>query len=234
MYHEQQLPLGLFGERTPPPPAKTAARAKKSPSKPGPPICSDALTIDARRRLKELARSERRILTLIPRVHVVWNSRLRNSAGRAFYGLSRIELNPGLATLSDLSEIERTLLHELAHLLSWHRATTKADGSVLARPRKIAAHGPEWRQACADLGIPGEARCHTLELAPRRKVKPKFAYICPHCKEHLLRVRPLARHSACSPCCKRHTKGKFDSRFEFIPVPLEEALHTLALRENGM
>ena len=236
MYHEQQLPLDLFGDAPPPtpPPAETASRAQAPPSKPKPPISADALTIDARRRLHELARSEARIATLTPRVRVVWYSRLRNSAGRAHFTESRIELNPRLAALGDPSEIERTLLHELAHLLSWHRAVTKADGSRLARPRKIDAHGPEWRQACADLGIPDESRCHNLELAPRRKVKPKFAFICPHCKEHLLRVKPLARHSACAPCCKRHNKGQFDSRFEFIPVPLEEALHTLALRENGM
>ncbi len=237
MHHEQQLPLDLFGEPPipTPPPAETPPHAQTPRTKqPLPPISAEALTRDAQRRLKELARTEARIATLIPRIRVIWYHRLQNSAGRAHFQDSRIELNPRLATLSDPSEIERTLLHELAHLLSWHRSITKADGTPLSRPRKIDAHGPEWRQACTDLGIPNEPRCHTLELAPRRKVKPKYAFICPHCKEHLLRVRPLARHSACAPCCKRHNKGKFDARYEFVPIPLQDALHTLALRENGM
>src|ERR1700687_2873461 len=42
-----------------------------------------------------------------------------------------------------IDEIERTLRHELAHLLAQFRVGR----------RRIAPHGAEWRRACRDLGI---------------------------------------------------------------------------------
>ena len=142
-------------------------------------------------------------------VYVNWNKRMRSTAGRAHYKKSRIELNPQLQVLPEpkrTEEIEGTFLHELAHLLAFERN----------RNRRIQPHGIEWKQACADLGIPGEDRCHDLDFGTSRRMKKKFAYECPSCKCVLPRVRRIKRPVACHPCCKRHNRGRFDARFQLI------------------
>lgn len=99
-------------------------------------------------------------------------------------------------------EIERTLRHELAHLLAqWRRGR-----------RRIAPHGIEWRQACRDLGIADEARCHNLPFASKVYAR-RYVYRCPNCKEIFPRVRRIRRAVACLTCCRKHNRGKFDSRF---------------------
>lgn len=140
-------------------------------------------------------------------VSVVWNKRMRTSAGRAWFHAqtSKIELNCRLQALESPlreAEIERTFLHELAHILAKAR-----------HPRKhIQPHGMEWKHACIDLGIAGEDRCHSLPFHPRR-LKRKFGYRCPECNTVIPRVRRLKRVVACRSCCERLNGGRFDRRF---------------------
>ncbi|MGJ8657705.1 MAG: SprT-like domain-containing protein [Akkermansiaceae bacterium] len=143
-------------------------------------------------------------------VSIVWNRRMRSTAGRAFLNLGKVELNPKLLHLGDdpLGHVRQTLLHELAHLLAHHRYG-----------RKISAHGAEWKQACADLGIPGESATHSLPL-PSRTQRRKWRYTCPVCLEVIDRVRRMRGDSACYACCKMHNRGKFHRQYKFI----EEAL----------
>jgi predicted SprT family Zn-dependent metalloprotease len=101
-----------------------------------------------------------------------------------------------------VGEIERTLRHELAHLLAQFR---------IGR-RRIAPHGPEWRKACRDLGIADEARCHNLPFAAK-VYAPRFVYRCPNCKQEFPRVRKIRRSIACLACCRKHNGGDFDPRF---------------------
>ena len=54
-------------------------------------------------------------------VHVEWNARLFSAAGRADSHRNLISLNPRLRE-HDTAEIDRTLRHELAHLLAQFRA----------------------------------------------------------------------------------------------------------------
>ena len=153
--------------------------------------------------------------TVAARVSVRWNSKMRTAAGRAFYETFRIELNPRLLHLDGVdgpSEIDRTLRHELAHLVAFHRAGG----------RRIEPHGTEWQQACADLGIPGEARCHTLPLEARRVAK-RLAYECPACGSQILRVRKFRRIVACYDCCRLHSGGKYDDRFRLKAKRLPRA-----------
>jgi predicted SprT family Zn-dependent metalloprotease len=140
---------------------------------------------------------------LAERVRVRWNPRLRTTAGLAFYHSWEILLNPALKTISEV-EIEKTLKHELAHLLARDRSGTK----------RIAPHGKEWRQACIDLGIPREKTTHQLPFA-RRKQQRKFFYRCPRCDQHLSRVRKPHRDIACLSCCRKHAGGKYDKRFRY-------------------
>ncbi|MEI8294538.1 MAG: SprT-like domain-containing protein [bacterium] len=139
-------------------------------------------------------------------VRVFWNPGLRTTAGLAVWSDRMVVLNPKLLEVSSV-EVQRTLRHELAHLLAKHRAGR----------HRIEAHGDEWRQACADLGIPNEARCHELPFK-RRRVARKFHYACPGCSTILARVRILRRKAACIKCCRKHNGGKYDERFRFRPV----------------
>lgn len=149
---------------------------------------------------------------LAGKVEVKWNARMRTAAGRAFFKTNTIELNPKLQELPEetrSTEIQNTFLHELAHLVSFARSKGK----------RIQPHGPEWKQACADLGIPGEDRCHALDFQPRR-MKKRYAYECLSCGTVIARVRKLRRTVACFHCCKAHSRGRFDKRFLLVEKPL--------------
>jgi len=153
----------------------------------------------------ELVR-ERGLETLASVISVVWNPRMRTAAGRAFTRESRIELNSRLQDLPEGAreeELRNTFLHELAHLIAFAKAGRN----------RILPHGPEWQQACRDLGIPGENRCHSLDFTPRR-IERKFAYTCPHCRAVIHRVRRLSRRVACFTCCRALARGQFDARFQ--------------------
>lgn len=143
---------------------------------------------------------------LAARVTVRWSARLTTTAGLAYPHRDLIRLNPRLAAFGT-AEIERTLLHELAHLLARERAGR----------RRIAPHGPEWRRACRDLGLPDEARCHDLPL-PRRSVERRHIYRCPACAVEVRRVRPFRAAVACFACCKSRAGGKYDQRFRLVKV----------------
>lgn len=163
-------------------------------------IVDDAISLLAKNTSEDYAR----------KVTIVWNRKMRSTAGRAFLTLAKVELNPRLLFIGDdpLNHVRQTLLHELAHLLAYHRYGNK-----------ITAHGNEWKQACADLGIPGESATHSLPL-PTRKQRKNWRYTCPICLESIDRVKRMRGNSACYPCCKKHNYGKFHSRFQFI----EEAI----------
>lgn len=133
-------------------------------------------------------------------LHVEWNSRLKTAAGRADYREKLISLNPRL--IEHPEEIDLTLRHELAHILAQFRAGR----------RRISPHGTEWKQACRDLGIPGEKRCHTLPF-PANRYTPRYIYRCPNCRRDFPRVRKIKRTVACLVCCRAHNGGEFDIRF---------------------
>lgn len=145
-------------------------------------------------------------------VRVFWNPGLRTTAGLAVWSDRMVVLNPKLLEVS-AAEVQRTLRHELAHLLAKHRVGR----------HRIEAHGEEWHQACADLGIPNEARCHDLPFK-RRRVMRKFFYACPECSTILARVKILRRKAACIKCCRKHNGGKYHERFRFRPVERSETV----------
>jgi SprT protein len=167
---------------------------------------------DGAPRLQQQARELLRQLgtgKLAREVRVEWNPRLKTAAGRANFRQKLISLNPLLLN-HDLvsvnrqsgSDIDRTLRHELAHLLAQFRVGR----------RRIAPHGVEWRQACCDLGIADEARCHNLPFATKA-YPARFVYRCPNCRQEFPRVRRIRRAIACLACCRKHNGGDFDPRF---------------------
>jgi predicted SprT family Zn-dependent metalloprotease len=137
-------------------------------------------------------------------VRVAWNPRMRTTAGRAWWPQRSIELNPRLPKLGD-DQQWRTLRHELAHLIAYERAGR----------RPIQAHGPEWRLACAELGIAGESPYHDLPFQ-RRSQQRRFAYVCPHCASTIRRVRRIRHPVACWTCCRKFSGGEYDRRFKLL------------------
>lgn len=158
-----------------------------------------ALELRARRLLKQVGCDE-----LAREVKVRWNKRLRTTAGLACYNKWLVALNPRLIIFG-MPEVDRTLRHELAHLLARYR---------MGRHR-IQPHGVEWRQACLDLGLREEKRCHELPL-PRRQMRPRHLYRCRHCQLEVWRVRPFRRSVACLKCCRTYNGGRYADRYRFV------------------
>ncbi|NBV86989.1 MAG: M48 family peptidase [Verrucomicrobia bacterium] len=150
--------------------------------------------------------------SLAAKLRVLWNPRMRSTAGLAYPTTTQIVLNPKLLHFGK-EEVERTLLHELAHLVAHHRGGR----------RRIAPHGTEWRLACIELGLANESRCHNLPL-PRRKIARTCIYQCPHCKTQLARVRAFRRPAACMNCCRRLNAGRYDERFKLLRLPDSSSL----------
>jgi predicted SprT family Zn-dependent metalloprotease len=155
-----------------------------------------ALEIEARQLLHSLGAKG-----IATELRVEWNSRLKTAAGRADYRQKLISLNPRL--VEHPAEVDRTLRHELAHILAQFRAKSR---------RRIAPHGAEWQQACRDLGIADEKRCHTLPF-PAKRYRTRFIFRCPNCQRDFPRVRKIKRTVACLACCRAHNGGEFDVRF---------------------
>src|SRR5205809_3348733 len=155
--------------------------------------------IDLQQTARELLRANG-AARIAAELRVEWNSRLKTAAGRADYRQKLISLNPRLS--EHPAEIDRTLRHELAHLLAQFRAGR----------RRIAPHGEEWREACRNLGIADEKRCHALAF-PIRQHRRRFVYRCPKCEREITRARLFRRSSACLACCRAFNRGAYDRRF---------------------
>jgi SprT protein len=185
---EKPAPVSVPVPRREPEPAKIIHRAGRDP----------VLEAEARDLLLQLGFAEG-----AGKIIVAWKPRMRSTAGYAKWPLWLVELNPRLKEFP--GEVGRTLRHELAHLVAHARAGR----------RRIAPHGREWRKACADLGIPDETARHTLPL-PARRQKRNFIYACPSCGAAVERVRKFRRRTACLACCRKHSRGRYDARFEFV------------------
>ncbi len=206
----RQLTFDLFSTKPlvqrPSPPAPTSA-GPETPPRAAPKI--------SRGEDRELTAKARELLSgldiALPAgpLRVAWNARLQTTAGLADSGRAVISLNPKLREFGE-AEIDRTLRHELAHLVAHARHRGR---------RRISPHGPEWRRACADLGIPGEPRCHDLPIS-RRRVARKHAYQCPACRSVIQRVRPLRRACACYDCCRHHNGGRYDANYRLVKIPV--------------
>jgi SprT protein len=187
-----------------PPPGIRQRIAAPEPRSLAPEPQDQELTASARALLESIGENQ-----LAQNIRVRWNSRLRSTAGRAYRARHLVELNPALLRVPE-DEIDRTLRHELAHLVAYRQA----------RKRSIAPHGPEWRAACNALGIPGEDRCHALDF-PRSRQRRHFAYVCSHCGREIHRVRRIRVQVACFHCCKRYNQGRFSVAFALHERQLE-------------
>jgi predicted SprT family Zn-dependent metalloprotease len=78
-------------------------------------------------------------------------------------------------------------------------------------------HGAEWRQACQDLGISDEKRCHSLPFPVSERAR-RYLYRCPNCHRDFARARRIKRAVACLACCRAQNGGQYDQRFRLRPV----------------
>jgi len=149
-----------------------------------------------------------------PLVSVFWNKKLRTTAGLFTKEKNKkIHLNTVLKVGKFRKHLLCTLRHELAHILAYYRSGSK-----------ISFHGPEWRQACKDLGIPKEKRTHDLQIRGiirEIKVARKFFYRCPSCGEVDERVKPYKSPRACHKCVRKYRgKVEYHPRFRLLPMPI--------------
>jgi len=195
---ERALDRPLYSEPGPEETKPTKTKGKKKESSEN--VEDEELTENCRALLHQID-----LVGAAKLVSVQWNPRLRSTAGYASFPSWKIELNPKLQDFE--GQVERTMRHELAHLVAYHRAGR----------RRIEPHGAEWQQACADLGIPGESARHRLPL-PRREVKRNFTYACAHCGFIVPRVQKFRRYTACRECCSKYNGGLYDAKYRFVLI----------------
>ncbi|MFQ3578492.1 MAG: SprT-like domain-containing protein [Verrucomicrobiia bacterium] len=190
----------------------SAEGSRMEPFLPESKVCSESQTRDLILERRGRLLAARFGCRCVERALVVkWSGRLTTTAGLANLRSTQITLNIRLKEISE-AEVERTFLHELAHLIAHERAGN----------RRIKAHGVEWRRACADLGIPNESVRHNLPFK-RRKLEARFYYLCAHCGKSIARVRKIQHPAACAECCNRLNRGRFDRRFLLKEVPVKTA-----------
>ncbi len=121
------------------------------------------------------------------------------TAGTANYRTWTINLNPVLLVENTDKFIERTVPHELAHLICdlvyphAHRPT---------RGVKRDVHGQYWKDIMRTLGVPSNeiTRCHSYDVTNAKKKTSSYQYKCEGCG-HVFTLGP-----------KRHAKLQSNSR----------------------
>ncbi|MGK5082421.1 SprT-like domain-containing protein [Bdellovibrionota bacterium FG-1] len=131
-----------------------------------------------------------------------WNFRLRSSAGRFIPGSRKhlLDVPPVIEIASYLREepeaevlIADTLGHEMIHYWLWER-------------RRPYGHTDEFWVKMCEMGV---SRYNTV---PRARPY-RYLYRCAGC-EKIYPARKRLGPLACAQCCKKHTKGRYDVRFQ--------------------
>ncbi len=150
-----------------------------------------------------------------PAVSVSWNSRLRSTAGRAFYREGRIELNPELLERSP-DHVDTVLVHEAAHVAA-HRMFGD----------HCPAHGRHWRGLMRLAGLPPDVT-HSLPVPRARRSRRSeriYLRVCDACGNR--RIARTVRYDACACGAGR--------RFHVLRAPATsgglDALRNLSLAE---
>ena len=120
------------------------------------------------------------VIDRLAHVEVLWNRRLRTTAGSAHLRTIQIHLNPRL--LARVPErIDEVLTHEAAHL---------AVGLVHGHGARH--HGPEWVALMAAAGHDGE-RTHDFPVAGLLRSRSYFLHVCSGCGDRRI------LEAACAP-----------------------------------
>ena len=115
----------------------------------------------------------------------------KRSLGRCHYTKRKISLSEWYVELNNEKDVEDTILHEIAHALSWTRYGKKAKG-----------HGKLWKQVCIEIGATPERlhkgiveypdnhhkyvdTCGCKITYKRHRIRKGAKYRCPKCREPL-------------------------------------------------
>tara|TARA_Y100000310_G_scaffold319217_1_gene374229 strand:- start:3636 stop:4130 length:495 start_codon:yes stop_codon:yes gene_type:complete len=116
-----------------------------------------------------LARAEEKLGVTLPVPTILYNLK-GHTAGQAFFGVNKIRLNRHLLEKYREDFINRTVVHELGHLIAYR-----------LHGRNGRGHGPVWKRVMRAIGGP-TTRCHQYETKAAR-VHKKFVLCCGDCRE---------------------------------------------------
>ena len=149
--------------------------------------------------------NERHFDGFLEKPQMVWNNRLRSSAGRFIPGSRkwilqappRIEIASYLAAHPDVHAMVRdTMGHEMIHYWLWVR-------------RQPYGHTPEFYAKMRQMGV--------SRYNPIPRYRPyKWMYRCGSCMTAFPARRRFSNPFACAKCCKQYTGGRYDSRFKLV------------------
>lgn len=169
------------------------------------------------------------------RPKVTYNKR-GTTAGVANYHEWTIDLNAVLLIENGEAFINRTVVHEWAHLVTdqvypeAHRPTSNNAHSYFRTKRvKRSPHGTQWQSVMRVLGA-DPSRCHSYDVANvQRKVDMPFVYKC-NCRSHIpfslkrhnkhqagVLINPISGGYRCSRCKTQLTFVKKEGSTVSIP-----------------
>ena len=108
-----------------------------------------------------------------PKFPVVTYDLKGTTAGMAYSRANKIRLNLELLIKYKDDFINRTVVHEMAHIFVDYYYNRKR-GIYATYPKP---HGKEWRDMMYQLEIKTVTRCHSYQVAPSRTQR-RFAYTC--------------------------------------------------------
>ena len=103
----------------------------------------------------------------------------------------------GLYDRLDIDQIKDTILHEIAHAITYHDTGVNHNHDWL------------WKRVARNIGCTGEVRANTEVRTGR------YIYECPHCHRQITRRRKITRGLACGVCCEKYNNNKYSKEFEF-------------------
>ena len=114
----------------------------------------------------------------------------KRTLGRCFYYEKKITLSKWYAELNEESEVEDTILHEIAHALAWTH-------------NKFTGHGKIWKDWARKIGANPKACSKNDLIKPekhykyeqtccgvtykRHRVRKRARYYCPNCNQKLFK-----------------------------------------------
>ena len=128
--------------------------------------------------------------------------------GQCSYTRKTISLSKPLTEINlgeNLWQIKDTILHEIAHALSYIRYGKIGLG-----------HNSYWQRTCIEIGANPK---RTYSASEVNIVKGKFLYVCNTCGKEVRFHKRLKSERACGKCCKEFNNGKFSFNHLLKLVP---------------
>jgi len=160
----------------------------------------------------------------LPLCQILWSKRLTRTAGHIRVDKRIITLSVPLLSEAfaerghnvcgvwcETSEtaLREIMKHEMIHL--WLYVQKLPHG-----------HTVEFRRKAKAIGQPKTR--HEISLPRLTTFKSGWVYICKSCDTRIVRKRRMGRIAACGACCKRYSKGKYDSRFQLRGTKITEEM----------